>query len=167
MSGTPTGKKPVPPLLRLPALLRYRIYRFVGLASWDGSPYTFDLHGRDREIAADISGNMLDSPYTNTITVAEGNTIHRGYMELLQPLEQLTKGPNGLAKFYADLRYPWQWTDESKNRPHRREWVEAKKRALRRRVERRVMGDRYDSQCANESKEPEKSLWQHVFYHHN
>src|SRR5688500_13005454 len=39
-------KEPPPPLLRVPPLIRQRIYRFVGLASWNGCPYTFDLQGR-------------------------------------------------------------------------------------------------------------------------
>jgi hypothetical protein len=99
-----------------------------------------------RLVGADSSSNGPDSPYTDTITVAEGDTIHRGYMELLQPLKQLTEGPNGLARFYADLRYPWQWTDESSNRPDSYEWVKARKRSLERMAERRVMGDRSDSQ---------------------
>lgn len=49
MSGPHATKDPTSPLLRLPPVLRHRIYRFVGLASWnpDGSPYTFDLRGRD------------------------------------------------------------------------------------------------------------------------
>ena len=52
-----------------------------------------------------ISHYTPDS-YTNTITVAEGDTIYRAYMDLLQPLNQLTEGPNGLARFYTDLPYP-------------------------------------------------------------
>jgi hypothetical protein len=40
---------PESPLIRLPTLIRHRIYRFVGLASWDGFPYTFDQHGPDRK----------------------------------------------------------------------------------------------------------------------
>ncbi len=38
---------PPPPLLRLPPSIRQRIYRFVGLASWNGSPYIFNLQGPD------------------------------------------------------------------------------------------------------------------------
>ena len=120
-----------------------------------------------RLVAADISTDPAMDP--DTITVAEGDTIHRGYMELLKPLEQLTKGPNGLARFYVDLRYPWEWTEELRDRPpqDRYELVKVRKRELERRAERRVMGDRYDSQYANERKEPRVSLWQHCFYHHH
>lgn len=35
---------PSPPLLRLTPHIRQRIYRYVGLASWDGQPYRFHLH---------------------------------------------------------------------------------------------------------------------------
>lgn len=38
-------KQSAPPLLRLPPAIRHRIYRFLGLASWDGSLYSFDLNG--------------------------------------------------------------------------------------------------------------------------
>ncbi len=49
MSGKPTAEESFPLFLRLPSLLRHHIYRFVELASWDGSPYIFDLHSQDRE----------------------------------------------------------------------------------------------------------------------
>jgi hypothetical protein len=120
-----------------------------------------------RLVAANTGGDPAGDSTPDTITVAEGDTIHRGYMALLQPLEQLTKGPNGLARFFADLRYPWQWTHETRNRPCRGEWVEARKREGDEMAERRVLGDRYDSQYANERKEPSKSLWSHVFYSHH
>jgi len=35
----------LPPLLRIPPAIRERIYRHVGLASWDGTAYQFDLGG--------------------------------------------------------------------------------------------------------------------------
>lgn len=44
LPGSP--EQPPPPLLRLSPLIRRRIYRYVGLASWDGCSYRFDLHGR-------------------------------------------------------------------------------------------------------------------------
>ena len=47
MAGRPGSRMPPsPPLLRLPPPIRCRIYRFVGVASWDGRPSRFDLHGR-------------------------------------------------------------------------------------------------------------------------
>ncbi len=41
-----SGVPPMPALLRLPPPIRCHIYRFVGVASWDGRPSRFDLHGR-------------------------------------------------------------------------------------------------------------------------
>ena len=48
--GTPAGEEPVPPLLRLPLVLRRRIYRLVDLTWSDGAPHVFDLYGRDPKI---------------------------------------------------------------------------------------------------------------------
>jgi hypothetical protein len=100
-------------------------------------------------------------------TVAEGDTIHRAYMDLLQPLKQLAEGQNRLAAFHADLPYPWQWTYESRNRENLCEWLRDRKRELKRTAERLVMGDRYESMYADGKEEPEQSLWQHVVYHHH
>ncbi len=33
-----------PPLLRLPPAIRHHLYRYLGVASWTGHPYAFDLH---------------------------------------------------------------------------------------------------------------------------
>ncbi|KAK4235912.1 hypothetical protein C8A03DRAFT_17384, partial [Achaetomium macrosporum] len=110
-----------------------------------------------------------DSPYADTITVAEGDRIYRAYLDLSQPLRLLTEGPNGLAGFYVDFPYPWQWTAQSKDRRRDEDgwdWLQAKKTPLKRSVERRVMGGRYDSLYANNKQEPEKTLWQHVIYAH-
>ena len=120
-----------------------------------------------RLVAADMSNYQAAN--SDTITVAEGDSIYGGYMELLKPLEQLTKGPNGLARFYVDLRYPWEWTEELQALlpQERHDLVTVRKRELKRRAERQVMGDRYNSQYANGRKEPRVSLWQHCFYDHN
>jgi hypothetical protein len=120
-----------------------------------------------RLVSAGVSRYGPDSPYTDTITAAEADTIHQGYLELLDSVKPLAKGPNGLARFYADLRHPWEWTEEAEQRPDHRQWVEARKRELKESAERRVLGDRYDGQYANGRQEPEKSLWQHAFYFHH
>jgi hypothetical protein len=93
-----------------------------------------------RLVSAGVSRYGPDSPYTDTITVAEADTIHQGYLELLDSMKPLAKGPNGLARFYADLRYPWQWTEEAEQRPDHRQWVEARKRELKESAERRARG---------------------------
>jgi hypothetical protein len=106
---------------------------------------------------------------TPTITVAEGDMVHRTYMDLLESLKRLAEGTNGLSKFYADLRYPWERTPESLNR-----WaddeegvlLDEEERAINESAERQVMGHRYDKLYGNDRKEPEQSLWQHVCYNH-
>jgi hypothetical protein len=95
------------------------------------------------------------------IPAVEANVFHQACVNLLQPLKQLAEGPNGLARFYADLSYPWrshQWPGEKAM-----DWIEDKKLALKRDAERRVMGDRYDSMYASGKAEPEQSLWQRAF----
>jgi hypothetical protein len=108
-----------------------------------------------------VHDEMVSCYIPSTITVAEGNTIYKAYMDLLQPLKQLAEGPNSLARFYADLSYPWKWTEESRNRGW--DWLRDKKRELKKRVERHVMGDRYGSLYKDGKKEPEKSRWQQVY----
>ncbi len=120
-----------------------------------------------RLVAAELGTLAPDIPYTDTITVAQGDAISAGYAQLLQPLARLGRSAtNGLARFYADLHYPWQWTDEVKQRGDRRQWVKAGKREVKSSAERSVLGDRYASQYASRREEPEVSLWQHVFAHH-
>jgi len=43
MSPSPSPTRP--PLLRLTPDIRLRLYHYLGLASWDGSPFRFDLRG--------------------------------------------------------------------------------------------------------------------------
>ncbi|KAH6842494.1 hypothetical protein B0I37DRAFT_314025 [Chaetomium sp. MPI-CAGE-AT-0009] len=105
-----------------------------------------------------------------TITTAEGDMIHRAYMDILQALKRLAEGTNGLAKFYADLRYPWEQTAESEDQwtgRYEGSWLQERERELKESAERYVMGDRYDNLYANDKKEPQKSLWQHVFDKHD
>ncbi|KAL2018671.1 hypothetical protein VTK56DRAFT_506 [Thermocarpiscus australiensis] len=48
--------------LRLPHHIRRRIYLHVGLASWDGRPYRFDLHRRQASPEPPESGNFAQTP---------------------------------------------------------------------------------------------------------
>jgi hypothetical protein len=137
------------------------------------------LRGKIKGLTLRVAGAEIyygASPaYTSTITVAEGDMIHRAYMDLLQPLKQLTESDRsnagGLVRFYANLLYPWQWTDEVKVHhvgEKGRAWLRDRVRDLKKELERRVLGDDgYEKQYANGREEPEQSLWQHVFYHHD
>ncbi|KAK3295062.1 uncharacterized protein B0H64DRAFT_402507 [Chaetomium fimeti] len=118
-----------------------------------------------------VTEHKYDAPGGDNpiITAAEGAIVHRAYMDLLQPLKQLAEGTDGLSRFYADLRYPWERTAESlEARPEDDEpnWFREEKKALKKTAERYVMGDRYDSVYANDKEEPKHSLWQHVTYRH-
>jgi hypothetical protein len=96
------------------------------------------------------------SPYYRSITNREGETLLEAYLHLSQPLAAL--GNDGLARFYARFPYPWECTKESLARyykPEGRGWLRPKEAAIKERVERYVMGDRYESLYANGKKEPE------------
>jgi hypothetical protein len=93
--------------------------------------------------------------YSAQITTSEGDTIMRAYMALLRPLRQLAD--NGLARFYANLIYLWQWAEGSRY-PEAR-WVQDKEREIKQHAERYVMGARYESFYANNREEPEASSW--------
>jgi hypothetical protein len=88
------------------------------------------------------------------------------YILILEPLASLG-GPGGLARFYADLTWPWRRT-----RPMRR-WgydemeainklMRAEERRLKERAERLVLGERYDRQCAKDD-EPGRGGWCSLF----
>ncbi len=115
-------------------------------------------------------GSLHRAPWPNpTIMATQGDMIHSAYMGILQALKPLAEGPNGLAKFYADLPYPWHWTDEEQRRRQDedgQDWSRARKRELKWSAEHQVIGGRYDNQYSNDKEEPEQSLWQHAFVHH-
>jgi hypothetical protein len=96
------------------------------------------------------------TPYYRTITNQEGDTLQEAFLHLSKPLEAL--GKDGLARFYTRFPYPWKYTEETRAR-HRgyegRRWVRCEEKALKERVERYVMGDRYGSLYADGKKEPE------------
>ncbi|KAK4243825.1 hypothetical protein C7999DRAFT_17870, partial [Corynascus novoguineensis] len=114
-----------------------------------------------RLVGADVSCWTSDS-YSETITVAEGDAIMRAYGHLIRPLRKLAD--NGLARFYADLPYPWRFTEEPENRFARLDWMKRRKRELKARAERYVMRGRYESLYANNKAEPPTSLWLETQY---
>ncbi|KAH6839472.1 hypothetical protein B0I37DRAFT_235423 [Chaetomium sp. MPI-CAGE-AT-0009] len=96
--------------------------------------------------------------YYRTITVEDGDVIMTAYQDLLQPLVRLAY--DGLFRFYADLRYPWAFTEESKiRRKNGMGWRYEEERALKQQAERYVMGHRYESLYANGREEPKPSDW--------
>jgi len=86
-----------------------------------------------------------DSPlvyHRLTITFAEGTTMGRAHMAIVRSLKPLAD--NGLARFYAHLPHPWAFMEGAKIRDNRYLWLETMERQIKDRVERFVMGDRYD-----------------------
>jgi hypothetical protein len=88
------------------------------------------------------------------------------YMLILKPLASLG-GPDGLARFYADLTWPWRRTQMGRERRNEQleeteMWMEDKERWLKGRAERMVLGERYDRQCARDD-EPGEGGWCFLF----
>jgi hypothetical protein len=101
-----------------------------------------------------------DAPYSyyRTRTVEEGGTVMTTFLDLLWPLKRLADG--GLARFYAHLPYPWEWTEESRARRMKgTHWLREEQEGLKKRAEHHVMGRRYESLYANGREEPKLSDW--------
>ncbi|KAK3293671.1 uncharacterized protein B0H64DRAFT_364449 [Chaetomium fimeti] len=108
------------------------------------------------------------STYRSTITADGGDATMKAYMDLLEPLVPLAK-EDGLARFFATLAYPWEFTEESQARCARSEdsgkaWLSGEKAAIKQRAERFVMGARYESLYANGREEPKLGDWHKVYY---
>jgi hypothetical protein len=94
------------------------------------------------------------------MTHAEAKEVYATYFRILAPLQRLDTGhAGGLARFYAELAYPLQWTRWASAKIEANEdWLESKHRELKRRAEQFVMGERYGL-VSVAAREPEKSLW--------
>ncbi|KAK4243231.1 hypothetical protein C7999DRAFT_44917 [Corynascus novoguineensis] len=114
-----------------------------------------------RLIVAEVS---CDSPrvYKKVIPRSDGDTIGKAHMKLALSLKLLAD--NGLARCYVHLPYPWEFTVGSDIRWERLLMVKRLKREIKERVERCVMGDRYEELYANGRKEPYLSFWHQAYY---
>ncbi|KAK3934801.1 hypothetical protein QBC46DRAFT_425562 [Diplogelasinospora grovesii] len=106
MATTTSGpqKQPPPMLLRLSPHIRRCIYLHAGLASWDGRPYTFDLHGRncgcgDRTCESNrrpqcgglmLSCRTLHAEAAALLYSANRFTLYYSHRGSLEPLRALT-----------------------------------------------------------------------------
>ncbi|KAK4039010.1 hypothetical protein C8A01DRAFT_47464 [Parachaetomium inaequale] len=82
------------------------------------------------------------------LTREQGNAILAGYLRILGPLQRLDAASNnGLARFHAEMVWPWRWTD----------WAVERDRELKDRAERFILGERYRDVAA---REPPWSVWQ-------
>jgi hypothetical protein len=119
-----------------------------------------------RLVGAEVSDFTPDA-YRYQITVAEGDAAMESYMALLWPLRQLADG--GLARFYADFAWPWQWTEAGRGHDTAWDawgWLQDRKREVKERAERYVMGERYEGLYPDGRKEPEPSFWSDAYYSH-
>ncbi|KAK4152637.1 hypothetical protein C8A00DRAFT_44336 [Chaetomidium leptoderma] len=114
-----------------------------------------------RLVAAEVS---CDSPivYRNIIPRSDGDTIGKAHMKLALSLKPLAD--NGLASFYAHLPYPWEFTVGPQTRIARSSRVRELKREIKERVERYVLGNRYEGLYANGREEPHLSFWHWSYY---
>ncbi|EAQ91883.1 predicted protein [Chaetomium globosum CBS 148.51] len=99
-------------------------------------------------------------------TPEEAATQLGAYTALLRPLQRLAEPP-GLARFYAHFQYPWEtapWDLALYQPPG--PWYDPcfHKRDLKERLERYVMGARYESLYADGRKEPGPSDWDYMYF---
>jgi hypothetical protein len=96
-------------------------------------------------------------------TPDEAAALLRAYAHLVRPLRGL-----GLARFYAHFRYPCQrsWADVPNEPPRPSPWFDPwlEKQNLKERLERYVMGARYEGLYSDSSKEPAPSDWDHMSF---
>lgn len=99
----------------------------------------------------------------------QGRNALNVYMGILRPLARLG-GADGLARFYADLAWPWRWPDWRRRTvwelgwSSHSLWSRSRKQWLKERAERLVLGDRYDRLSLGEIElEPHRGWWRSVF----
>ena len=99
------------------------------------------------------------------MTRAQGKEVLAVYNSIVHPLRRL--GPTsdgGLARFYAELAWPWRWTTwvsvklEAMSNQEAYDWLASKDRELKRRTEQFVMEERYERVCVA-AREPQASAW--------
>ena len=110
------------------------------------------------------SDNGMDSGIKE-LTQAQGKEVLAGYRRILGPLKHLDAASNnGLARFYAEMAWPWKWGEWVKA-CRDRDYYTAQKRLksreqeLRSRTERFILGDRYHL-VSSEVAQPPQSVWQ-------
>ncbi len=95
------------PLLRLTPLVRHRIYRFVGVASWDPlAPHKFDLHGRDTSVteqpqASTFHGLLLSCRVVYAEAAALLYSANRFVLHYAHAAPGLPEPPEPLAPLFA------------------------------------------------------------------
>jgi hypothetical protein len=101
-------------------------------------------------------------------TPEEAAALLSAYADLVRPLQKLAAEPAGLARFYAHFRYPRErsWADVPNEPPRPGPWYDPwlEKKYLKERLERYVMGARYESLYEDGREEPAPSDWDHMSF---
>lgn len=107
---------------------------------------------------ADFYTSYHASPLRKNITRQEGITkVVTAYMRIVRPLERLKA--HGLSQLFVHAAWPWTWTRAGRNtRVWKKQVVKNDLSLIERRLERRVMGEDYDSVRLGKG-ELEKSQW--------
>lgn len=107
---------------------------------------------------ADFYDASYASSFRKKLARKEGLTrVASAYMRIIHPLERLKA--NGLSQLFVHAAWPWSWTEEGRNtRIWKKHIVENDISVIERRLERRVMGEEYDSVRLGKN-ELEKSQW--------
>ncbi len=106
-------------------------------------------------ITVDYTNQGCDDPVHNP---EDRRTIMTAYMDLLRPLPPLVE--RDLARFYAHFAYLWEEEFEVIQQDHD-PWSD--KNELKDRLEKYVMGERYESMYAGGQEEPVPCDWDHVY----
>jgi hypothetical protein len=115
-----------------------------------------------RLVAAEVSCDSPSAYRRLIIPRSDADTIARAHVGLALSLRPLAN--NGLARFYTHLPYPWEFTVGVRARNERILQTDKRKKEIKERVERYVMGNRYEELYANGRKEPEPSFWHWDYY---
>lgn len=97
------------------------------------------------------------------MTEAQGKEVLAAYQAIILPVKLLSSELSdlGLARFYAELAWPFQWTGAARRKRKQKggkEWLKSKDQELKKWAEEFVMGARYERVNAA-GKEPQASLW--------
>ena len=106
---------------------------------------------------ADFYGPCHATPFRRQLHRKEGWRVGGAYMRIIRPLQKLKE--SGLKKLFVYAAWPWMWTRKGRNTARKSRWiVDTDVSYLERRLERRVMGDEYDSALLGKHELP-KSQW--------
>ncbi|KAL2131696.1 hypothetical protein VTI74DRAFT_4715 [Chaetomium olivicolor] len=140
--------------------------KHTALQDWsetvDWVKHQFNLPGLTLRLIMGGNGDLRPEG-SGEMTRAQGKEVLATYNRILSPLRRLdATSDGGLARFYAELAWPYRWTRCVTNKLGEEDaldWLDSKDRELKRRAEQFVMGERYDDGISEEAAEPQRSVW--------